>query len=106
MTNRCGRNDGQAWPGEPFRRAVRVWQRRRGLEGVVLRCWSSALQEEDAGEADLVSALQAVAVSLEDPGDLDPLLDRIEDAPYVLLGEASHGTSEYYTWRAHLSRRL
>jgi len=24
----------------------------------------------------------------------------------VLLGEASHGTHEYYTWRAALSRRL
>ena len=33
------------------------------------------------------------------PSDLDPLLERIGDARYVLLGEASHGTSEYYTWR-------
>ena len=29
------------------------------------------------------------------PSDLDPLLERIGDARYVLLGEASHGTSEY-----------
>src|SRR5207244_12185363 len=40
------------------------------------------------------------------PADLDPLLERIGDARFVLLGEASHGTSEYYTWRAELSRRL
>ena len=43
---------------------------------------------------------------LENPQDLDPLIDRIGDARYVLLGEASHGTSEYYSWRAELSKRL
>jgi erythromycin esterase-like protein len=34
------------------------------------------------------------------------LLGRIGDARFVLLGEASHGTAEYYTWRAEISRRL
>lgn len=43
---------------------------------------------------------------LKTPGDLDPLLERIGDARYVLLGEASHGTHEYYTWRTELSKRL
>src|SRR5262249_53411960 len=43
---------------------------------------------------------------LEGPGDLDPLLDCIGTARFVLLGEASHGTSDYYNWRAILSRRL
>jgi erythromycin esterase len=38
--------------------------------------------------------------------DLDPLLERIGDAHLVLLGEASHGTSEFYQWRARLSARL
>lgn len=38
--------------------------------------------------------------------DLDPLLDRIGNAKYVLLGEASHGTHEYYTWRIAISKRL
>jgi erythromycin esterase len=38
--------------------------------------------------------------------DLDPLLDQIGDAKYVLLGEASHGTHEYYTWRTAISKRL
>jgi erythromycin esterase-like protein len=37
---------------------------------------------------------------------LDPLLERIGDARYVLLGEASHGTSEYYRWRSRISQRL
>jgi len=43
---------------------------------------------------------------LKSKNDLDPLLDRIGDAQYVLLGEASHGTHEYYTWRAQISKRL
>jgi erythromycin esterase len=43
---------------------------------------------------------------LREPEDLDPLLERIGDARCVLLGDASHGTSEYYTWRASISERL
>ena len=46
------------------------------------------------------------AYPLREPEDLDPLLERIGDAHCVLLGEASHGTSEYYTWRARISERL
>ncbi|MDF2855796.1 MAG: protein-L-isoaspartate O-methyltransferase [Neobacillus sp.] len=38
--------------------------------------------------------------------DLDPLIKQIGDAKYVLLGEASHGTSEFYTVRAQLTKRL
>jgi len=38
--------------------------------------------------------------------DLDPLLERIGDARFVLLGESTHGTHEYYTWRAAITRRL
>ncbi|HET7415471.1 MAG TPA: erythromycin esterase family protein [Arthrobacter sp.] len=34
------------------------------------------------------------------------MLERIGDARYVLIGEASHGTSEYYRWRAELTKRL
>lgn len=38
--------------------------------------------------------------------DLDTLLNSIGDARIVMLGEATHGTHEYYTWRMELSRRL
>ena len=38
--------------------------------------------------------------------DLEPLHKAIGDSNIVLLGEASHGTSEYYTWRARISQRL
>ena len=44
--------------------------------------------------------------SLKEPQHLDPLMDRIGEAHYVLLGEASHGTHEYYTWRTEITKRL
>jgi erythromycin esterase-like protein len=39
-------------------------------------------------------------------GDYDALLDLIGDARVVLLGEASHGTHEFYRERALITRRL
>ncbi|MGC2459910.1 MAG: protein-L-isoaspartate(D-aspartate) O-methyltransferase [Steroidobacteraceae bacterium] len=41
-----------------------------------------------------------------DSADLIPLLRRIGAARIVLLGEASHGTSEFYRMRARISREL
>src|SRR4026209_1970721 len=38
--------------------------------------------------------------------DYDPLLDLIGDAQFVLLGEASHGTHEFYKARAEITKRL
>jgi erythromycin esterase-like protein len=59
-----------------------------------------------AGERELVEAVKRIEKPLRDDGDLDPLLERIGNARVVLLGEASHGTHEYYTWRDRISRRL
>lgn len=41
-----------------------------------------------------------------DEAELGPLLDRIGDARVVLLGEATHGTSEFYRMRARITREL
>ena len=38
--------------------------------------------------------------------NLEPLLQRIGDARVVLIGEASHGTSEFYRMRERISREL
>jgi erythromycin esterase-like protein/predicted phosphoribosyltransferase len=38
--------------------------------------------------------------------DYDPLMDRIGDATFALLGEASHGTHEFYRERAEITKRL
>src|SRR5437870_2750810 len=38
--------------------------------------------------------------------DYDPLLRRIGNARFLLLGEASHGTHEFYSARAEITKRL
>ena len=53
-----------------------------------------------------MEGIRDLALPLRDPADLDPLLERIGDARVVAIGEASHGTHEYYAWRAALTRRL
>src|SRR5665213_421243 len=41
-----------------------------------------------------------------DPSDFDRLIKRIGDASLVLIGEASHGTHEFYRIRAEITKRL
>ncbi len=53
-----------------------------------------------------INALSKVTKKLENAIDLDPLIKRLSDSNVVLLGEASHGTHEYYTWRSAISKRL
>src|SRR5690349_5234370 len=58
-------------------------------------------------EAAVSSFLAARARPLRgEAGDHDALLERIGDARFVLVGEASHGTSEFYRIRAELTQRL
>ena len=68
-----------------------------------------ALATEAAGSADatrLARGVAEIAHPLVNATDLDPLIGLVGDAHFVLLGEASHGTSEFYTWRTEISRRL
>ena len=54
----------------------------------------------------IVDQIRKHTVKLDTAADLDPLMERIGDSQYVLLGEASHGTHDYYTWRTHITKRL
>jgi erythromycin esterase-like protein len=54
----------------------------------------------------MVAEVRSLSRPLTDVTDLDPLVARVQGARFVCIGEASHGTSEYYRWRALLSRRL
>jgi erythromycin esterase-like protein len=58
------------------------------------------------GDKTLIGQIGQHAFPLEHGRDLDPLMEMIGDGRYVLLGEASHGTSEFYLWRMRISRRL
>src|SRR4051812_11988021 len=54
-----------------------------------------------------VSAIRAAARPLTGGAhDYDALLDLVGDARFVLLGEATHGTHEFYEERARITRRL
>jgi protein-L-isoaspartate(D-aspartate) O-methyltransferase len=75
-----------------------------GAEG-----WAS--QEPRAFKARDGSLAQAMSKAGEkferiDSADLAPLMQRVGDARIVLLGEATHGTSEFYQMRERISREL
>ncbi|MFZ9388797.1 MAG: erythromycin esterase family protein [Chitinophagaceae bacterium] len=63
-------------------------------------------KEPRLDETEAVQRIRQWAFPLSSFGDLAPLYRRIGDARIVMLGEASHGTHEYYTWRAHITKKL
>jgi erythromycin esterase-like protein len=57
--------------------------------------------------SDPLPALRAAAHQLIGSSeDFDPLLALVGNARYVLIGEASHGTHEFYRIRAQITKRL
>jgi erythromycin esterase-like protein len=61
---------------------------------------------KEPAEAAELREISSLARALRDFGDLGPLVSRLGRNRYVCLGEASHGTHEFYRWRAEVSRRL
>ncbi|KEO84625.1 protein-L-isoaspartate O-methyltransferase [Tumebacillus flagellatus] len=55
---------------------------------------------------DLVRQIRNTSIRMDSTDDLDVLVEAVGDAQIVLLGEASHGTSEFYTLRMELSKKL
>lgn len=60
------------------------------------------------GPREIAEMVAAAAESFEtiEEAELDALLERIGDAEVVLMGEASHGTSEFYRMRQRITQRL
>jgi erythromycin esterase-like protein len=54
----------------------------------------------------LAQALRAVVPLKGARDDYSPLINRIGEARFALLGEASHGTHEFYRERAEITKRL
>ena len=74
------------------------------LIGLVSCAPTSPLQQPSAEE---VGSLRAVAVPLSGVDeDYDDLMALVADHQFVLLGESTHGTREFYRERARLTRRL
>jgi erythromycin esterase-like protein/predicted phosphoribosyltransferase len=60
-----------------------------------------------AADSALIKALRETAYPLAgSTRDYDPLISRIGEARFALLGEASHGTHEFYYERAEITKRL
>ena len=78
--------DGKRWSGKSGREPSVAPPVRRDLPGIIRDC------------AEPIRSLKTP--------DLQPLLDRIGQARLVLIGEASHGTSEFYRMRADITRAL
>lgn len=55
---------------------------------------------------DILAAVRGAALPLESQADDRHVLDWLGEAPIVLLGEATHGTQDFYEARARLSRQL
>jgi erythromycin esterase-like protein len=70
---------------------------------------SCAAAEPDQAQRPSVAppawAREVVPISGE-PGDFDPLIAAAGRTRFVLLGESTHGTHEYYRHRARISERL
>jgi protein-L-isoaspartate(D-aspartate) O-methyltransferase len=81
--------------------------------------WAPEKREAEAPSAPLLRPAKAADAELArrisywcepfadiESADLKPLLARVGDARLVLLGEATHGTSEFYRMRERISREL
>jgi erythromycin esterase-like protein/predicted phosphoribosyltransferase len=99
---------------EPFE-AVGLWYRDfsqttdEEVRALLARRNAPERSETAQGPADsaLVATLRATAYPLAgSTRDYDPLMDRIGKARFALLGEASHGTHEFYRERVEITKRL
>lgn len=66
----------------------------------------STASSHPASFSSSIDEIRSLARPLTTSADFDPLIEVIGDARFVAIGEASHGTHEFYRWRAALSRRL
>lgn len=99
---------------EPFHAVGRWYQEFSQTTDEEVRELLARQNKSDSGAAQspaaddvLVNALRETAYPLvESVRGYDPLIGRIGEARFALLGEASHGTHEFYRERAEITKRL
>lgn len=57
-------------------------------------------------QGSVMTELMGAARGFKSMADLKDVIDRIKHAKIVMLGEASHGTQEFYEWRRLISQKL
>ena len=97
---------------EPFR-AVGLWYDEfsqttdEEVKHILAGTASSGSRKPGAAKSDPEAIVREKARPLKgDPAQYDALIEGIGDARVVLLGEATHGTHEFYRERAFITRRL
>lgn len=63
-------------------------------------------EADETSTVPLVEELRRRAIPLKTEADLTPLIQRARPAKLVLLGDASHGTHDFYRVRSHITQRL
>jgi len=63
-------------------------------------------RRQSGGDLPELIRSQAERFETIDDASLEPLMERVGGARVVLIGEASHGTSEFYRMRARITQRL
>ncbi|MGZ9817185.1 hypothetical protein ACXM0N_14920 [Peribacillus simplex] len=58
------------------------------------------------GHHNLVQSIIEQSVKLTSEADWDKLVQQVNNSKFVLQGEASHGTSEFYTARVEITKKL
>ncbi|WP_434985432.1 erythromycin esterase family protein [Vreelandella zhaodongensis] len=82
---------------------IRCWQ----LLLILVVAFVSAITcKAQASEQHYLAFFDNNALPLSEPEHLAPLYDAVGERRFVLLGESTHGTHEYYHWRAKISREL
>jgi protein-L-isoaspartate(D-aspartate) O-methyltransferase len=102
-TDAAGNAPGNAAGNEPD-----GLSRRRGSAVGRKRTARALPRSTGMADGDVTEGVWEAAEALPDIGDplFAPLFDRYADKRIVLLGEASHGTAEFYRARAAITRRL
>lgn len=57
-------------------------------------------------ENTFLQKIKEISIPIQEFRSIKPLFNETKDKKYVLLGEASHGTHEYYAWRREISKYL
>ena len=64
------------------------------------------MRDEDKKLIGDVTKREAIPLRAGEITDYDPLIEAIGNARFALLGEASHGTHEFYRERAQITKQL
>ncbi len=80
------------------------------MEAAVSECLETGCRDAveliQEANPDAPPQLENFAVPFDNISELDRLVEHLSSGRLVLLGEASHGTAEYYAWRARITREL